>query len=129
MNDTFLTTGQVAEMLQVHPLTVLKYIKERRLKAIKLGRVYRVKKEDVFEFMEQQASGEKPKESLPEAKKEDNSHDNQSEIEYEDERRGEITEIQEEIPIEEELGGTEDVQHKGDSAAKDVDEDKDHYII
>ena len=39
---TIYTTEQIATMLQIHPLTVLKYIKLGKLKAIKLGRVYRI---------------------------------------------------------------------------------------
>lgn len=46
MAPTIYTTEQVADLLQIHPLTVLKYIKLGKLKAIKLGRVYRIT--DVF---------------------------------------------------------------------------------
>lgn len=45
-----LTPDQVAKTLQVHHLTILKWIKAGKLKAIKLGRVYRIKQEDLEEF-------------------------------------------------------------------------------
>ena len=52
MTDKLLTTGQVAQILQVHPLTVLKYIKAGKLKGIKLGRVWRIKEQEVEKFLE-----------------------------------------------------------------------------
>lgn len=53
MIENFLTTDQVANILQIHPFTVLKFIKEGKLKGIKLGRVYRIKESDVHEFLEE----------------------------------------------------------------------------
>jgi len=50
--DTLYTTEQVANLLQIHPLTVLKYIKAGRLKAIRLGRVYRVSDTALQKFLE-----------------------------------------------------------------------------
>lgn len=52
MIEAFLTTEQVASLLQVHPFTVLKFIKQGRLKGVKLGRVYRIKENDVKDFLE-----------------------------------------------------------------------------
>ena len=52
MEETILTADQVAKILQVHPFTVLKFIKQGKLKASKLGRVYRIRKSDVDEFLE-----------------------------------------------------------------------------
>ena len=52
MVDTLYTTEQVAKLLQIHPLTVLKYIKSGRLKAIKLGRIYRVTDPALQKFLE-----------------------------------------------------------------------------
>ena len=43
-NNDFLTVEQVAEMLQVHWQTVLNYIKSGKLKALKLGKGYRIPK-------------------------------------------------------------------------------------
>lgn len=53
MAPTIYTTEQVAELLQIHPLTVLKYIKLGKLKAVKLGRVYRITENFLQEFLEQ----------------------------------------------------------------------------
>jgi len=52
MIENFLTTEQVASLLQVHPFTVLKFIKQGKLKGVKLGRVYRIKENDVRDFLE-----------------------------------------------------------------------------
>lgn len=54
--EKFFTTEQVANILQVHPFTILKFIKNGKLKGIKLGRVYRIKESDVSEFLEGAAS-------------------------------------------------------------------------
>jgi len=51
------TTEQVAEILQIHPLTVLKYIKLGKLKAVKLGRVYRVTEACFQEFLQDGMTG------------------------------------------------------------------------
>lgn len=50
------TTEQVAEMLQIHPLTVLNYIKKKKLKGIKLGRVYRIRESSLQRFLLDQES-------------------------------------------------------------------------
>jgi len=50
--DRLYTTEQVAKLLQIHPLTVLKYIKARKIKAIKLGRIYRVTESALQKFLE-----------------------------------------------------------------------------
>lgn len=50
-----LTTEQVADLLQVHPFTVLKYIKAKKLKALKLGRVWRIRESDVEKFLEERS--------------------------------------------------------------------------
>jgi excisionase family DNA binding protein len=56
MEEIILTVDQVAQILQVHPFTVLKFIKQGRLKAAKLGRVYRIKRSDVDSFLEDQTT-------------------------------------------------------------------------
>jgi excisionase family DNA binding protein len=48
-----LTTENVAELLQVDVETVRRYIREGKLRAIKLGREYRVRREDFEEFLEE----------------------------------------------------------------------------
>lgn len=52
MIEKIYTTEQVAQILQIHPLTVLKYLKTGQLKAAKLGRVYRIKESEVQKFLE-----------------------------------------------------------------------------
>lgn len=52
MIENFFTTEQVANILQVHPFTILKFIKEGKLQGIKLGRVYRIKESDVQIFLD-----------------------------------------------------------------------------
>lgn len=54
MEETILTPDQVAKILQVHPFTVLKFIKQGKLKASKLGRVYRIRSAAVDEFLDEQ---------------------------------------------------------------------------
>ena len=48
-NNEFLTVEQVAELLQVHWQTILNYIKSGKLRAIRLGKGYRIEKQD-FDF-------------------------------------------------------------------------------
>lgn len=56
MIERLMTPEQVAEALQLHHLTVLKFIKEKKLKSIKLGRVYRISETDLNEFLQAQAT-------------------------------------------------------------------------
>ncbi|MBN1494326.1 helix-turn-helix domain-containing protein [Candidatus Peregrinibacteria bacterium] len=60
MPEKLLTSGQVAQILQVHPLTVLKYIKAGKLKGIKLGRVWRFREKDVEQFLEDRSMALNP---------------------------------------------------------------------
>jgi len=62
MEEKFLTTEQVAEILQVHPFTILKFLKDGRLNGIKLGRVYRIKQSDVETFIEERMTNKPKKE-------------------------------------------------------------------
>lgn len=55
MSDKVLTPEQVGKILQIHPLTVLKYIKNKQIKASKLGRVYRIKENAIDDFLDKQA--------------------------------------------------------------------------
>lgn len=50
--DQLYTTEQVAKLLQIHPLTVLKYINSGKLRAVKLGRIYRVTDGSLQSFLE-----------------------------------------------------------------------------
>ncbi len=51
-NNNLLTPEQVAEILQVHVLTVYGYIRRRKLDAVRLGRSYRIIPEDFELFIE-----------------------------------------------------------------------------
>lgn len=51
MNEKFYTPKQVATILQIHQYTVLKWIREGKLKALKFGRVYRTRESDLQTFL------------------------------------------------------------------------------
>ncbi len=57
MIENFLTTEQVANILQVHPFTILKFIKQGKLSGVKLGRVYRIQESEVKRFLEERTAG------------------------------------------------------------------------
>ena len=67
MDEKILTPDQVALILQVHPFTVLKFIKQGKLRASKLGRVYRIRQSDVGRFLDE---GEATSAKAPSAVKE-----------------------------------------------------------
>jgi excisionase family DNA binding protein len=48
----FFTPQEVAEELQLNTLTVYSYIKRKKLLAVKIGRNYRIAKEDLSKFIE-----------------------------------------------------------------------------
>ena len=48
--DTLLNINQVAFILKVHPLTVRRYVKEGKLKAIKVGGNVRIKESQLLDF-------------------------------------------------------------------------------
>lgn len=48
------TTVDVAEMLKMDVDTIRKYMQEGKIKAMKLGRVWRVTEEELKKFMESQ---------------------------------------------------------------------------
>lgn len=47
----FLTPSDVARELQLNLLTIYKYIRQRKITAIKLGRNYRIKRVDLEKFV------------------------------------------------------------------------------
>jgi len=49
--DNFYNVNQSAFIMKVHPLTVRRYIREGRLKAVKLGGNVRIKEHDLQNFM------------------------------------------------------------------------------
>jgi excisionase family DNA binding protein len=50
--DKFYTVQEIAEMLKVHWQTILNYIKTKKLKAVKIGKEYRIREADLSEFLE-----------------------------------------------------------------------------
>ena len=51
-NTNLLTPEQVAEILQIHVLTIYSYIRQGKLDAIRLGRNYRIIPKDLTHFIE-----------------------------------------------------------------------------
>jgi excisionase family DNA binding protein len=51
-DNNLLTPKQVAEILQMHTLTIYHYIRQGKLDAIHLGRSYRVAPQDLVRFIE-----------------------------------------------------------------------------
>jgi excisionase family DNA binding protein len=52
INNNLLTPEQVANILQVHVLTIYGYIRRGTLDAIRLGRSYRITPQDLTHFIE-----------------------------------------------------------------------------
>ena len=82
MIERFFTTEQVANILQVHPFTILKFIKEGKLKGIKIGRVYRIKESDVRKFLGEDINVEEPRDSRGSAKDEDEATDESGDADH-----------------------------------------------
>jgi excisionase family DNA binding protein len=57
MQTGLLTPEQVAEILQIHILTVYSYIRRGKLSAIRLGRSYRITPEDLDKMIENNRVG------------------------------------------------------------------------
>lgn len=53
MQDPVITVEQAAKMLHLHPFTVLKLIKARKLKATRIGRVYRIRESAIERFLDE----------------------------------------------------------------------------
>src|SRR5258708_1109119 len=51
--NNLLSVKQVAFMLRVHPLTIRRYIKEKKLKAIKVGGNVRIQETDLQGFQQE----------------------------------------------------------------------------
>jgi len=56
VQDPILTVEQAAKVLHLHPLTVLKLIKAKKLKASKIGRVYRIRESAIDTFLDSHAT-------------------------------------------------------------------------
>ena len=57
-DDTFLTTGEVLEYLNVNLRTVYRLIRARRIPAVRVGRQWRFRKRDLDSWLESQRHGE-----------------------------------------------------------------------
>lgn len=55
----FYTVAEVAEILQVHWQSVLNYIKSGKLKAVKLGKGYRISDAALSKFISDNSKGKK----------------------------------------------------------------------
>jgi excisionase family DNA binding protein len=62
-----MTPAQVARYLQVHKLTVYRYVRERQLPAVRLGRSLRILKADVDEFLRLHRVGGRSRGPIPKA--------------------------------------------------------------
>lgn len=51
VKEKFYTVQEVADMLQVHWQSILNYIKNGKLKALKLGKGYRISQSSLDEFI------------------------------------------------------------------------------
>jgi len=52
MQESYFTVEQIAQMLQMHPKTVQRYIREGKLRAVKVGKGWRVSGHDLSVFTE-----------------------------------------------------------------------------
>ncbi len=49
--ENLYSVEETAEKLKIHPETMRKYIRERRLAAVKIGREWRVRESDLRDFV------------------------------------------------------------------------------
>ena len=52
MQESYYTVEQIAQMLQMHPKTVQRYIREGKLRAVKVGKGWRISGHDLSVFTE-----------------------------------------------------------------------------
>ena len=52
MSDKYLTVHEAAEILNIHPRTVTKYLTTGQLRGAKMGRIWRLDEKDVRGFFE-----------------------------------------------------------------------------
>ncbi len=59
-NEELLSATEVAEMLNVHPITIGKWLREGTIKGSKLGKIWRVKRSEVEAFFERSSNTDEP---------------------------------------------------------------------
>jgi excisionase family DNA binding protein len=59
LEKEIMTITQVAEYLQISEMTTYKLVNEGKIEGFKIGRHWRVKKEDLTEFIEKLKNGER----------------------------------------------------------------------
>ena len=59
MKKEFYTVDELSELLQVHWQTILNYIRSGELKAVKLGKGYRISKKEFDIFITNRTTGKK----------------------------------------------------------------------
>ena len=52
MLEKFLTVQEAAEIFNVHPHTIIKYLANGQLRGAKIGRVWRMEEKDLRDFFE-----------------------------------------------------------------------------
>lgn len=133
--DEILTAEQVAQILQVHPFTVLKFIKKGKLKASKLGRVYRIRRSDVDKFLDNQIEQIEPeskkvvKKAKTRVKKEKNVENSQEFTNQQDDQAGQqVQPVTAPKPETEPIIVIEEVKPE-EVETRNNTSDRDHYII
>ena len=53
LSGSFLTVGEVARHLRVSNMTVYRLVKSGQLSAVRIGRGYRIREDDVHRYLEQ----------------------------------------------------------------------------
>jgi len=57
-DNEIMTIGQVAKYLQISEITTYRLVQDGKIPAFKVGRGWRIKREDLNEFIEKQKCGE-----------------------------------------------------------------------
>ena len=52
----FLSVAEVSDLLKVHWQSTLSYIKSGQLRAFKIGKGYKIKKQDLLDFIEKRST-------------------------------------------------------------------------
>ncbi len=54
LKQAFLTIDEVAEFLHVNPMTVYSWVKDEKIPAFKIGKVWRFRKTEIDEWLKKQ---------------------------------------------------------------------------